>query len=151
MAAIDDFAAYRVFITQKIKSNGATDNSRTKGIDHRKIETDLLDTIEGLLLLLDAGADYDEVSITDATTAITAPPAGKIKYIELNVDADSVFTGMPAPSNSRKKYVIIQRRERLAKFSVSIDGNAAGVDDVFTVAGQRIVIADITGGYKIVG
>ncbi len=101
-------------------------------------------------------ADYEEQTITNATTAITAPDVGKIKYVELSVAANAVFSGLPVPNNSRKIYVIVQRQGFGVKFTKSIDGSVIGNvsdyeigDEVLSGIGSRITIVDM-GTYKIV-
>jgi hypothetical protein len=101
-------------------------------------------------------SDYDDVDITDPTATITAPAAGKIKLVRLRVAADSVFSGLPSPSNSRKKYVIKQMEEFGAKFTQAIEGSIPGDASDYEVGdlmlsgvGGRITIVD-TGTYEIV-
>lgn len=47
--------AFKSRVNEKIKDNGSTDNTRTKGVDHKQIEWDIIDSIAELKELIDGG------------------------------------------------------------------------------------------------
>lgn len=91
-----------------------------------------------------AGIGIEPQTLSAAGTAITAPSAGQIKLVELNVSADTQYTGLAA-TGSGKLYLIKQLQEFAASFSVDIDDVVAG-DTVLNAAGQSRLIWDVSAG-----
>jgi len=99
MSIISDFSAFKNRIVQKIKDNGSTDNSRTKGIDHRQIELDIADTLESLAI----GGGLGAFSAVRTSSTPILSTEKRIQYDP--TDAGDITPTLPTPTNGRQLWL----------------------------------------------
>lgn len=87
-------------------------------------------------------------TISTVGEAIVPPASGFEKLVELNVNAATQYTGLPAASTTGKIYTLKEMRGFSASFSVTIDGITAG-QEVLGPYGL-ITVVDV-GTYKKIG
>lgn len=98
MSVIDDFIAFKNRIVQKIKTNGSTDNTRTKGIDHRQIELDIADTLEASI----KRPNPFTPTIRTSDTPIL-PTEKRIRYNPTG--SGDITPTLPTPDNGREIWI----------------------------------------------
>lgn len=84
---LEALEAFKIRIGQKIKDNAATDNSRTKGVDHKQIEWDLVDTIAQLKAIVD---------LINAGTSVS--PFSALRTADTLIEADEFRLIYASPS-----------------------------------------------------
>ncbi len=152
MAVITDFTAFKILVTQYIKDNASTDNSKTKGINHRYIELAIVDTLESLLALIGSvsgGGGFVVVEQQVATTdeAIVGATSG-IKQAIFSPTADTTYTGLAIATGSGKVFAFLNTADFPVRFNRAIAGVPAG-DILLPTVDSSIMFSDAAPGvYK---